>query len=397
MEACANIYLPLPWLPHVEWAWAVLLAHRVFGTLTIGLMMCWAMALSQITTVACSYALAGMLTAACGVWLMLWVIVLMKPAASTSEMIEFAWHDVTQEQHFVMGLLLAAAGCTELFHAVALHSSERALGERRWPHTIWLFNMAMVGLIFVGHPQRSWGETQRHVAIGLSMIAGAFLLTLEKNDGMLDGDQDIFEAPNIVGAALSFGVTAVLLFTFPAPRSPQRYINSTANSSINVSANLTNNNTTDFGGVQFHVGIATHCQQGHPLALIGLAVALLSFVLLFAAAAYDRGALHSSLRAAVVHAHVVLGTAFGGDSVGSGDQPGSNSSPSKGSLQPPNVAHVGLASRVALSAYLTSDATRGDDSELEALAPQAGEELEHKDESNGIQQKAQRGGMAQTV
>ena len=31
---------------------------------------------------------------------------------------------------------------------------------------------------------------------------------------MLDGDQDVLEAPNIAIAAVNFGVAAVLLFTF---------------------------------------------------------------------------------------------------------------------------------------------------------------------------------------
>ena len=117
--------LPFAWLPHIEWAWAVLLAHRVFGVMTIVVMISWAMALTGITSIAGSYALSGVATSGCGLWLVLWVLVLMKPAADLGQMLDFAWTDVTQEQHFVMGLLLAAAGGAEIYHALALGASVR--------------------------------------------------------------------------------------------------------------------------------------------------------------------------------------------------------------------------------------------------------------------------------
>ena len=174
MQECVASHLALPWLSHVEWALAVLLAHRVFGVMSITVMISWALSFSECVTLAGGYAMSGVATCSCGIWLVLWVFVLMKPSADFGPMLDFALHDITQEQHFVMGLLLAAAGGAEIYHALALATADLRLSAKKWPHSVWFCNMAMVGLIFIGHPQRSWGETQRHVALGLSMIGGDF-------------------------------------------------------------------------------------------------------------------------------------------------------------------------------------------------------------------------------
>ncbi|KAL1498840.1 hypothetical protein AB1Y20_013366 [Prymnesium parvum] len=323
--ACLGQPLPFPWLPHAEWAQAVLLAHRVFGTMTLCAMVCWSLALTRQLRLGAAFFAAGGSTFVCGAWLLLWTLLLVAPAASLEQRVDFAWRDLAQEQHVAVALLLCGAGAAEMFHALALAA---ALPPRRWPHTVWFANMAMVGMLFVTHPQRTWSETQRHVALGLSLIAGAFTLTCEKNEGLLDGEQDVLEAPNIALAALSFGIAAILLFTFPppdggstatnSPDTPQNLsisLSTPQNLSISLPApqNLstalpTPQNLSKLSpspqilSISFtpHVGVSTHCQQGHPVAAAAVVVSLVSFVVIFAAAVWDaaelRAALHVIIR-----------------------------------------------------------------------------------------------------
>ena len=182
MECSSLVHFEVPWLLHTEWAWAVLLAHRVFGSMTLAVMTAWACAMTQVCSVAWAYAAAGAATLGCGLWLLLWVTYLLKPSVRLSELLSFAVHDVAQEQHLVIGLLLTAAGVSELLHAAALASRRRTLCAARAIHSVWFCNMASVGLLFIGHPQRSWGETQRHVVLGLCLVFGAFMLCVEKRE-----------------------------------------------------------------------------------------------------------------------------------------------------------------------------------------------------------------------
>ena len=68
---------------------------------------------------------------------------------------------------------------------------------------------------FVVHPQRNEEETRRHVLMGLGIVAGSIGLALEKLSGDLEKDKPLIEAMRLIIAACSFGLAAVLLFTFP--------------------------------------------------------------------------------------------------------------------------------------------------------------------------------------
>ncbi|KAJ1454485.1 hypothetical protein M885DRAFT_521757 [Pelagophyceae sp. CCMP2097] len=72
-------------------------------------------------------------------------------------------------------------------------------------------NMALVGLIFVGHPQRSPSAAKKHVALGTCIIFGAYLLTCDKKAKF---PVDSLDAP---AAAVLVGIGAVLLAAYREP------------------------------------------------------------------------------------------------------------------------------------------------------------------------------------
>ena len=59
-------HLALPWLSYVERALAVLLAHRVFGVMSITVMISWALSFSECVTLMGGYAMSGVATVAAG-------------------------------------------------------------------------------------------------------------------------------------------------------------------------------------------------------------------------------------------------------------------------------------------------------------------------------------------
>ena len=142
---------------------------------------------------------------------------------------------------------------------------------------------------------------------------------------------------------------------------------------------------------RFHVGVATRCQQGHPLALAGLGVALLSLALLAAASARDARLLRASFREAVTSVREGLavlcyaggggdGALRGGGGGGGGGLEGKVADSVDGSsrveaLPAPTAAHFSVR-RVALASYLASDEDLPRDSELERLAQTVDEEVE---------------------
>ena len=201
-----------------EWAWGVWFAHRLFGILALYLMVVWSVLLLELTTLERAFCASGGATVACGIWLVLWVLLLLKTSVPTHELWDFAMADLAQMQHLAMGVLFVASGSAELYFATAVaYLPRRDVDALRWPHIIWGVCMAWIGVDFVVHPQRNEEETRRHVLMGLGIVAGSIGLALEKLSGDLEKDKPLIEAMRLIIAACSFGLAAVLLFTFPMP------------------------------------------------------------------------------------------------------------------------------------------------------------------------------------
>ncbi|KOO53584.1 hypothetical protein Ctob_011763 [Chrysochromulina tobinii] len=162
--------------------------------------------------------------------------------------------DLAQMQHLAMGVLFVAAGGAELYYAAAVaYLPRRDVDALRWPHIIWGVCMAWIGVDFVVHPQRNEEETRRHVTMGIAIVAGSLGLALEKLSGDLEKDKPLTEAMRLIIAACSFGLAAVLLFTFPMPHAdalPTVNVNATRdalNTTLTATLNATLNATV--GGV----------------------------------------------------------------------------------------------------------------------------------------------------
>lgn len=210
--------LEVHWLSQYEWVYAVWLAHRVFGYLAIYLMLCWSGPMLELMRLGHAYIAAGGGTLACGLWLLTWGVTLLKPSASFSALWEFTLQDLPQFQHFTMSILFIGAGTAEVRFGAAIRHNIDLAGALRWCHAVWGVCFVCVGLIFVAHPQHNLDETLRHIAMGTGIVIGAGALTVEKTEGKLDFDEAITEAPMLLTSAISFGVSTVLLLTFPMPQ-----------------------------------------------------------------------------------------------------------------------------------------------------------------------------------
>ena len=75
--ACPE-HVDVPWLTQPEWESGVALAHRIFGGLAMLLIIIWCTLLLELCRPPLAFALAGCATIACGLWLTLWVVWLLK-------------------------------------------------------------------------------------------------------------------------------------------------------------------------------------------------------------------------------------------------------------------------------------------------------------------------------
>ena len=116
-----------------EWAWGVWFAHRLFGILALYLMVVWSVLLLELTTLERAFCASGGATVACGIWLVLWVLLLLKTSVPTHELWDFAMADLAQMQHLAMGVLFVAAGSAELYFAAAVYLTPHRL-RRTDPH-----------------------------------------------------------------------------------------------------------------------------------------------------------------------------------------------------------------------------------------------------------------------
>ena len=261
MRSCADRFFVVPWLDQSDWSSGVLLAHRVFGALTFGLLVTWCVLFLELCTLRRAYLCAGLATCACGLWLALWVLLLLKWSASLEAHVAFMMDDLAQLQHLAIATLLLAAGATEvMFSGILSIWSRRQADSLWWPHCTWGLSIGWIGLLFTTHPQHTESETSWHLKLGLSLICGSALLTREKVRAQLDEDQSICEAPGSLLAAGSFGIATFLLCTFPAP-SPWM-----GDAGLPAASEL-------------HVGVGGSCEPGYPLALAGLCGSMASLAL----------------------------------------------------------------------------------------------------------------------
>ena len=80
-------------------------------------MVAWSVLLLELTTLERAFCASGGATVACGIWLVLWVLLLLKPSVPTHELWDFAMADLAQMQHLAMGVLFVASGSAELYFA----------------------------------------------------------------------------------------------------------------------------------------------------------------------------------------------------------------------------------------------------------------------------------------
>ena len=186
------------------------------------------------------YAAAGALSAAAGLYLLAWVRLLSTP--------EFASRDLVQRQHTAIGRCLLVAGLQELLFSRARQGERLAR-----THDAWFANLAVVALVFVGHPQRASRAVVAHVAIGCCLLAGAYLLASEKKANFRQQSLDAVYA----GAAVA--VAAVVLVAYREPAE----------------------------GGAVHRGVEATCMSGRYLALVANGVALATALVLLVAFVRD--------------------------------------------------------------------------------------------------------------
>ena len=174
MVACGNATLPMrfegpPNLTPEMYGKASQTAHTVLGIALACICVVWGafIVLPERFGKKQCYAAAGTLSAAAGLYLIAWVQLLSTP--------DFARRDLVQRQHTAIGRCLVAAGLQELLFARARQGERLAR-----THDAWFANLAVVALVFVGHPQRASRAVVAHVAIGCCLLTGAYLLASEK-------------------------------------------------------------------------------------------------------------------------------------------------------------------------------------------------------------------------
>ena len=299
-DVCGPATFTAEFMLRSEWVDASAVAHQVIGCSIGGVICVWTLLILERIRRPSAFALAGGFTAFAGLFLAAWVVVLIKPEAQP-QLWRFAQHDLVQIQHLAIASQLVLAGGSELLHAraLALASATPPLLAGKWLHHLWFAHTAAVGLTFLLHPQvtappnpmpnpnpnpspnispssspspssnpsrstnprpnpsqRSWVAQTHHLGLGVSLILGAHLLSVEKRDGF-DG-----ASCEAVVAALCFGCATALLVHFHEGR-------------------VAPADTTP------HTGTSPRCQPGYPVALGSIMAAMASAVVLLAAAVVD--------------------------------------------------------------------------------------------------------------
>ena len=270
MDACGSSNASLPmrfdapdFLTPARYGGASETAHAVLGVALAVIVVVWGALVvlgrrgdgGRVSLVSC-YACAGGTSLGAGCYLLAWVYWLSAPRGADLAVVRaFANRDLVQQQHASISCCLAVAGLAEILHAraAAARADGACLLGRDWVHSVWFGCVATVGLIFVGHPQRASGAVAAHVAIGVSLLAGGFLLAVEKRARF---ESRSLDAP---AAGVAVSVAAVILVAYAEPE--------------------------ERGNV--HRGVEKHCMPGWPLALLGFAYSAAAAAALAAAALLD--------------------------------------------------------------------------------------------------------------
>mgnify|MGYP004140861481 CR=1 FL=1 len=206
MVACGNATLPMRFagpsnLTPEMYGKASQTAHTVLGIALACICCVWGalVVLPERVGKKQCYAAAGALSAAAGLYLIAWVQLLSTP--------DFAGRDLVQRQHTAIGRCLLAAGLQELLFARARQGERLAR-----THDAWFANLAVVALVFVGHPQRASRAVVAHVAIGCCLLSGAYLLASEKKNGFSSNSLDAVYA----GAAVALAAVVLVAYREPA-------------------------------------------------------------------------------------------------------------------------------------------------------------------------------------
>jgi len=192
-------------------------AHGMIGVCLLALVLVWGGHVvkwpAPLSSLPAAYTAAGAIQCAGGLYLLLWVFVLLKPT-QMGALWGFTQQALTQIQHISIACNLAACGVVDL--AVAHGALVRLVGVSA--HSLWALNLICVGLVFMVHPQSTSLADTEHVALGLCIIFGTHFLCNERRDGWLSKS---IEA--LIGAPL-FGVAAAILIAFEEKISPLKVL-----------------------------------------------------------------------------------------------------------------------------------------------------------------------------
>lgn len=195
-------------------------AHRTLGIGVFLLLGIWAGFVSGITPRAqLTFTLAGLTLICMGMYLLLWVFVLMYPSDITA-LHEYVSIDVTQHQHIAIGLLLIASGWIDVLFGA------RRLASKNW-HFLSSLALALVGMIFMVHPQETFTSHMQHLFMGTGLSLGAALLCSAKReaDSWKAVDHTSGDTQMVLAACL-FGIAAITLSTFSEGTANMHYAHS---------------------------------------------------------------------------------------------------------------------------------------------------------------------------
>ena len=142
-------------------------AHIFLGSCLAALVVTWSLFAMEWVGVRRVYRMSAVIQLVMGVYLLLWLFVLMHPSDMVA-LFEYSTSDLLQLQHLSIAVLLLAAGGVEWCQAVGW------LVHPQW-NVVWSVCMLYVGLVFFAHEQHSYWATVQHISLGLAMVCGALL------------------------------------------------------------------------------------------------------------------------------------------------------------------------------------------------------------------------------
>jgi len=104
-----------------------------------------------------AYVISGMSLCFAGSYLGLWVLIFSAPEHVLDGLVwSYAERDLVQQQHLAISCLAVTGGVLEILWAVCGSPQRGGLSFRHdgW-HVLWAMNEAMIGVLFLIHPQHS--------------------------------------------------------------------------------------------------------------------------------------------------------------------------------------------------------------------------------------------------